>query len=145
MTINGTTYEFVANAGTKPSTKGAVAVQVGVDFENSVANLSKALENQGIKAEITGTNEVTFSAVTQGSGLKLQIGDTADSFNQLSVAVGDMHTTALGLSTLDISTQTGALNAIKSSRTLSTRSPPPVVIWALSRTVWSIPATTLAS
>ncbi len=30
------------------------------------------------------------------SGLKLQIGDTSDSFNQLQVKIGDMHTSAMG-------------------------------------------------
>ena len=46
-------------------------------------------------------------------GLRLQIGDTADSFNQMNVLVGDMHTKALGIDGIDISNQEGAAAAIK--------------------------------
>ena len=51
-------------------------------------------------------------------GLTLQIGDTSESFNKLTISVNDMHTTALGLKGVDISTQTGAsaaMDAIKSA------------------------------
>ena len=47
-----------------------------------------------------------------GNGLTLQIGDTADAFNQLRVSIGDTHAAALGLDTIDISTQEGAASAI---------------------------------
>ncbi len=45
-------------------------------------------------------------------GLTLQIGDTADSFNQLNVSINDMHVNALGINSVDISSLTGAQNAI---------------------------------
>ena len=48
------------------------------------------------------------------TGLNLQIGDTADSFNQMAVSVQDMHASALGIGSVDISSQTGASGAIKS-------------------------------
>ena len=41
-----------------------------------------------------------------------QIGDTSDSFNQLTVSISDCHTTSLGIDGLDIGTQTGAANAL---------------------------------
>jgi len=47
------------------------------------------------------------------TGLKLQIGDTSDSFNQLTVSIGDMHISAMGLTSIDISNQTGAQGAIQ--------------------------------
>ncbi len=50
-------------------------------------------------------------AVTSG-GLVLQIGDTSDSFNQLTVSVGDMSAKGLGISGIDISTQEGAASAV---------------------------------
>ena len=46
-------------------------------------------------------------------GLTLQIGDTADSFNQMNVSIGDMHTRALGINSLDIGSQNGAAAAIQ--------------------------------
>ncbi len=48
-----------------------------------------------------------------GGGLQLQIGDTSDSYNQMKVYVGDMHTKALGIANLDISTADSASGAIQ--------------------------------
>ena len=45
-------------------------------------------------------------------GLTLQIGDTGDSFNQLKVSITDMHASAMKITGVDISTQTGAANAM---------------------------------
>ncbi len=52
------------------------------------------------------------TATVKGTGLTLQIGDTSDSYNQLNVNIGDIHTKALGISNIDISTQVGAANAV---------------------------------
>ena len=46
-------------------------------------------------------------------GLTLQIGDTSDSFNQMSVTVGDMHTKGMGIADIDISTQAGAAESVQ--------------------------------
>lgn len=50
---------------------------------------------------------------SSGKELTLQIGDTADDFNQLSVKVSAMDTASLGIAELDISTQEGAKAADK--------------------------------
>jgi flagellin len=42
----------------------------------------------------------------------LQIGDTSDSYNQLKVNIGDIHTKALGLDNISIGTQKGAQDAV---------------------------------
>uniref|UniRef100_UPI002738644C flagellin n=1 Tax=Salmonella sp. 34FS33I TaxID=3054775 RepID=UPI002738644C len=47
-----------------------------------------------------------------GKGLTLQIGDTAEDFNKLTVSIGDMHASALGIGAIDISTQSGGSDAI---------------------------------
>ena len=47
------------------------------------------------------------------NGLTLQIGDTSDSFNQMKVVIGDMHTKAMGIDGVDISTQDGAAAAVQ--------------------------------
>ena len=51
---------------------------------------------------------------TPGKSLTLQIGDTADSFNQLKVDIGDMHCTSLGIDagSLSIADQASAAVAI---------------------------------
>ena len=51
-----------------------------------------------------------------GTALTLQIGDTADSYNQMSVKVGDMHTKALGIDGINIGDQTDAGKAIQTIR-----------------------------
>ncbi len=50
--------------------------------------------------------------VTSGMGLTLQIGDTADHFNQLTVSIRDMHADSLGISEIDIGSQSGAQAAV---------------------------------
>ena len=112
ITLNGKTYEFVTDANTKIS-EGATAVIVGANENATLANLNKALESAGIKAEFTGTQKnIQFSAIKNGSGLTLQIGDTSADFNQMTVSVGDMHGAALGIADIDISTQEGAKTAV---------------------------------
>ena len=58
---------------------------------------------------------VTTGAKTDptGAALKLQIGDTSDAYNQMSVNVGDMHSKALGIDTLTVADQDGAAKAIQ--------------------------------
>ena len=58
------------------------------------------------------TNTTTIEAKEAQKGLTLQIGDTADSFNQLNVSIGDMHTSSLGLDKISIADQESAAAAI---------------------------------
>ncbi|MCI8478012.1 MAG: flagellin [Oscillospiraceae bacterium] len=70
--------------------------------------------------DATWKNLKTSEAIVQigapgaatGKSLQLQIGDTADSFNQLKVDIGDMHCAALGIDKINIGTQDGAVEAI---------------------------------
>ncbi len=81
--------EFVNNSGKK----------IGFEDKNG-GDFAKTL---GISAE--------GKSVT-GGGLSLQIGDTADAFNNITVSVGNMSTNSLGIGALDIHTQQGAKNSI---------------------------------
>ena len=65
-------------------------------------------------AGLIKTGKVDDAAM--GSALTLQIGDTSDSYNQLKVKVGDMHTKAMGIADLNISNQTDAAAAIQTIR-----------------------------
>ena len=113
FTLNGKTYEFVANTAAKPNTEGATAIVVGSNADATVANINKALEKEGVQATKAAANDgVTFSAIQNGKGLTLQIGDTADDFNQLTVSVGNMKAKSLGIADVDISTQAGAQAAV---------------------------------
>ena len=52
-------------------------------------------------------------ATSSVGGLTLQIGDTSDKFNQMSVVIGDMHTTGMGIDGVDISSPESASAAIQ--------------------------------
>ncbi len=53
-------------------------------------------------------------ASMNGSALTLQIGDTAADYNQLKVNIRDCHAAAIGVGSIDISTQKGAQAAVDS-------------------------------
>lgn len=118
LTVNGKTYEFVTNEGDAVA-KGNVAVLLGADKGATIKNLDTVLRDAGIKATMdAGTGAVSFEPTNAGKrGLTLQIGDTAESFNQMTVSVGDMHTASLGISGIDISNQEGASSAIEKLKT----------------------------
>ncbi len=123
---NSKTYEFVKK-GEKASS-GRTGIEVS-DFDKINAKaLGEAFANvaQGATVEVADDGTVTITAnEAEGSipklnisfydgkgGLKLQLGDTSHEYNQLKVSINDMHTSALGINDLDISTQEGAQAAI---------------------------------
>ena len=99
VTVNGTVYEFVANAGDKVTTEGAVAVLVGADKDASIANLNKALESEGVTVE-KATDDLLFKPMSNGKGLTLQIGATGDAYNKVTINVGNMSSKGLGIDNL---------------------------------------------
>ena len=117
VTVNGKTYEFT-NDTSKPVGSGNIAISLGADGKKTMENLSKALTADGVTHSLdTTTGKLTFNdkdhtPVGEG-GLTLQIGDTADKFNKLTVSVGDMHAKALGIGDLTIANQDGAAEAIQ--------------------------------
>ena len=69
----------------------------------------------GIQKQIqTGTFTATKVAAKNGTGkgLTLQIGDTADDYNQLKVSLGDMHVSSLGIGDISIADQESAAKAV---------------------------------
>ena len=99
VTINGKTYTYDAQANpAKDPTK----------FKN-FAELQNAAKADGIDI---GGAATAATATKAGKELTLQIGDTSADFNQMTVGVNDMHTKALGIDTIDISTQDGAQKAV---------------------------------
>jgi len=91
---------------------------VGADATKLAEVVNIKLGYEGAKVDGSTATQVNFKAVEgtkpagSGKGLTLQIGDTAESFNKLTVSVGDMHAKSLGIGGIDISTQEGASAAI---------------------------------
>ena len=97
----------------------------GVDYtKNNLAGADGVGSGGNNKTKKDATSDDWAGLVKAGKvdssvlnkGLKLQIGDTADSYNQMKVSVGDMHTKALGIDGIDISNQEGAAAAIDTIR-----------------------------
>ena len=98
VTIAGKTYTYKATAD-------------GTDGETfkDYDTLKTAADKNGVTF---GGANTTATASKAGKELTLQIGDTSADFNQMTVGVNDMHTKALGIDTIDISTQDGAQKAV---------------------------------
>ncbi|MCI9333044.1 MAG: flagellin [Oscillibacter sp.] len=96
-TITGTDVEKMAN-------KIATATGLKVDQGSTTVNATTGGVTWTSGTAATDTKLVFRPADPEttkkpGGGLTLQIGDTADKFNQLNVNVGDMHTNAMGTGT----------------------------------------------
>ena len=117
ITVNGKTYEFTDDTS-KPVGEGNIAISLGANANATLENLSDALSEDGVVHSLdkTGANyKLVFNDkdyTPADGGLTLQIGDTSEEFNQLTVSVKDCHAAALGLAGLDISTQDGAAAAV---------------------------------
>ncbi|MEG1428611.1 MAG: flagellin, partial [Hydrogenoanaerobacterium sp.] len=99
--VGGRTFEFATGAdGTNGKTFA------------TVATLITATAVHGIITTGTTGNPVGFSTET-GKGLTMQVGDTADDFNKVTVSVNDMSSAGLGLSGLDLGTQEAAAGSLE--------------------------------
>ena len=77
---------------------------------NGASGTKDATANDWKGLIVTGT--AALGKPPKGTALTLQIGDTSDSFNQLKVSIGDIHTDALGISKISIANQQGAADAV---------------------------------
>jgi len=121
VTVNGKKYMMAADATDVSRVSNDVTVIFGDALADAQTNLaSKLSQDTGMNVTVAA-NVFSFKpgAGTVGSsgGLTLQIGDTAEKFNKLTVSVGDMHSKALGIGGVDISTQDGATLAIDALKT----------------------------
>ena len=144
--VDGVTYEF-AKTGETAKTAGAVTVEVAenaADSDIATALQAKLATHASYEdattaagkwdADVgTGDDDAKITLTTgakgaaaealkveqDGGGLTLQIGDTAEKFNQLKVAIGDMHTTALGIdvNSISVKDQASAAAAIAAIKT----------------------------
>ncbi|MBE5974553.1 flagellin [Lacrimispora xylanisolvens] len=85
---------------------GRIEIAGTIDAGDTAITLAQGLKDIGGVGTSSGTSAV-------GSGLALQIGDSGEDFNTLTVSVGSMSSKALGLNSVDVSTQSGAKAAIK--------------------------------
>ncbi len=117
----------LANGGTIPTynTSDVLdALKTAIDTElpnkytttvdgNKVTLTSKDVAGTTAKEDRVAADVKLGGGAYEGKSLTLQIGDTSDDFNQLTVSIGNMHTAALGIDALSIADQDSAKGAIQ--------------------------------
>ena len=138
ITIGDNTYTVeLGTAGASKASVSGTTLKVGKDATAStIATALKAKatsitakdandKDLKLKATVSG-GKITFKAskasvamdalslpaLKANAGLNLQIGDTADTHNQLNVGIMDMHGVSLFINDVDVSTQEGAAKAV---------------------------------
>ena len=123
---NGTAMNATAGLGSDVTVLISDGTNMGLkaadaNFKQNIAKIADVTGLTVSDAIPETTNPNTIGAgqgirLSRGTGnnggLTLQIGDTSDDFNQMKVSVSDMHTKAMGIDDVDISTQVGAQNAV---------------------------------
>ena len=118
FSVDGQTYEVVSRGQKAQEGNKAIYLDktTGTLAADDVASIAQQLKDYGVDASVNGTTNTTIDIAAAGSdskgGLTLQIGDTSDSYNQLTVSISDCHTTSLGIDGIDIGTQEGAKAAL---------------------------------
>lgn len=121
ITIDGTTYQMIADGGAADSGNiGVIATKGNTTFDGATAamNFKALLKERGI--EFTGADmsnshkseSYKYAAGKSGSGLSLQVGDTYEDANKIAVNIKSMSAAGLGIKGLDISSQASAGAAI---------------------------------
>ena len=104
VTIDGKTYTYASGA-------------TGTDGKtfSDLATLKTAAEKNGVTLDINNTGAITATkeGTDDGKGLKLQIGDTAETYDQISVTIGACDAGTLKTRDLNITTQEGAKGALQ--------------------------------
>ena len=111
----GSSVNIIANANITAATANMTDDEKA-DLNQALADVKVSGKDISIEKAMDGftTNTGTVDANRKtGEKLTLQIGDTADDFNKLSVKVKDMHSKALGIADLTIADQDGAAAAIQ--------------------------------
>ena len=119
-------YQFVNTGDT--AAVGYKAIEIDADAD--AADIASALktkiaadglvgytaDNPGNTVTITstgtGSTEKAIKVAQAGGGLRLQVGDTNQDFNHVSVSVDDLTAAGVGTDGLDVSSQSAAGNAI---------------------------------
>ena len=117
ITVNGQKFAYAATDAAAKELDSDINVIVTAAADAAAAGKMAALIEQktGIKAAANTTSvdiQIKNTVGGKDSGLNLQVGDTAENFNNVKVSVNDMSAMSLGISSVDVGTQEGASSAI---------------------------------
>ena len=128
FTVGGQKFAFVGTQAEAVALgKGVNAVVIaggagGTITQNDVTEMANLIEQKTGYLPTANTTKLEFkspagvTAGAAGKGLVLQIGDTADGFNEITVSIDNMSSKGIGIDGVDISTREGAAAAIDTIR-----------------------------
>ncbi len=116
----GNNYVIMAAAGTAPAVADATAMAekiasaTGLTVETGTITTGATANtwNSGTASTTLALKDSVSTPSKASGGLTLQIGDSSDDYNQLTVNVKDMHTKAMGIANITVGTQAGAQAAV---------------------------------
>jgi Flagellin and related hook-associated proteins len=136
VNINALTVTNTAGnaVGATTAASGAVALNLDANTEYTASQVNQMLSEAGAGMTVAFDGALKGSAIyggeadhaytlaggtglAAGGGLNLQVGDTAEAFNQVTVSVGSMSCNSLGIGSVDISSQSGADKALSLIKT----------------------------
>ncbi len=93
-----------------------ISMETGLEVETGTVTTANGVNTWAAGDSMTICLKSRSAAGSTKGGLKLQIGDTSDSYNQMIVSIKDMQAKAMGIGAIDISTQEGASAAMDAIR-----------------------------
>jgi len=120
---SGVTDEQIATLADQDITAVKTAASAAAATGDRAAMITAINNKTGIDATLSTTAgkielKASNSAVAgSNKGLTLQIGDTAEKFNKVTVSVGNMDSNSIGIGGIDVSSQDGAAASIEKIKT----------------------------
>jgi len=117
LEIDGKKFQIIKRGDLADDGYTALSTDSGkIATEEEAKQIAKQLSGMGINAKVNDDKKKVDIIKSNGNdgkgGLTLQIGDTAESFNKINVGISDCHCDALGISSVNITTQEGASAAM---------------------------------
>ncbi len=117
FTINGKKFVWAKDTTDVSGLDPDVNVIVSGAVDAKAAQQLSHILGPDVNVAFNGGNlEFTGKGAAGGAGLQLQIGDTADSFNQLMVSVADCHAAAIGVSGLSVADPAVAAQSMEKAK-----------------------------
>ena len=110
--VSKVTFKLGVSDGANGHAVGIALVRATGVTASNAGTAFNTLEKLANNFKMTVNKVNTVEAKEAQKGLTLQIGDTAEKFNQLNVSIGDMHTSSLGLDGISIADQDSAAAAV---------------------------------
>lgn len=119
--VNGYKFAFATDAASAQALadKGIAIVEIETPGnatpakEDVLKMVSLINQRTGLAVTDDGTGVMTFKAPKSGNGLVMQVGDTADDYQKITVSVDDMSSNGLNIASISMATQESSAQALE--------------------------------